>query len=132
MKKLFLLLTISLLSFSASFSQSGKKLVVMVTRANWCPTCRANEGKIKNELLPAYSGSNDVTILFNDVTNKRTKAKSKVALEAAGVYAIAQGEQATGLVTIINSVNGIVLQRLYVSNSVADIKKAIAEALAGI
>ncbi len=75
MKRIFLFLTLSLLAIPVVFSQTNKKLVVMVTRADWCPTCRANEGKIKNELLPAYTNSKEVAVVINDVTNRRTKAK---------------------------------------------------------
>lgn len=102
----------------------------MVTRANWCPTCRANEGKIKNELLPAYTNSKDVTVVINDVTNKRTKAKSKPVLQAAGVYDISLKEQSTGLISIINPLTGSILKRLYVSFSLTEMEKAIADALA--
>jgi hypothetical protein len=132
MKRIFLFLTLSLLTIPAVFSQTNKKLVVMVTRANWCSTCRANEGKIKNELLPAYTNSKEVIVVINDVTNRRTKAKSKPVLQAAGVYDISLKEQATGLVTIINPVTGSILKRLYVSYSLPEMEKAIADALAGI
>lgn len=104
----------------------------MITRANWCPTCRANEGKIRNELLPAYSNSKEVVVVINDVTNRRTKAKSKPILQAAGVYDISLNEQATGLVTIINPLTGRILKQLYVSYSLSEMEKAIADALARI
>ncbi len=132
MKRIFLFLTLSLLTIPVVFSQTNKKLVVIITRANWCPTCRANEGKIKNELLPAYSNSKEVAVVINDVTNRRTKAKSKPVLQAAGVYDISLKEQATGLVTIINPATGSILKRLYVSSSLPEMEKAIADALAGI
>ena len=104
----------------------------MITRANWCPTCRANEGKIKNELLPAYSNSKEVVVVINEVTNRKTKAKSKPILQAAGVYDISLKEQATGLVTIINPLTGSILKQLYVSYSLPEMEKAIADALAKI
>lgn len=132
MKKIFLLLTLSLIAFSAAFSQSNKKIVVMVTRANWCPTCRANEGKINNELIPAFLNSKDVMVVINDVTNKRSKSKSKPVLQTAGVYDISLKEQATGLITIINPSSGKIVSRIYVSYSLDAMKKTIADALAGI
>ena len=104
----------------------------MVTRANWCPTCRANEGKINNELIPAFFNSKDVAVVINDVTNKRTKARSKPTLQSVSVYDISLKEQATGLVTIINPATGKILSRLYVSYSLDAMKKAIADALTGI
>ncbi len=104
----------------------------MVTRANWCPTCRANEGKIKNELLPAYTNSKEVAVVINDVTNKKTKAKSKPILQAAGVYDISLKEQSTGLVTIINPLTGKIINRFYVSSSPDEMKRIINDALSGI
>jgi len=130
MKKLLLLFTLSLFVSSIAFSQPGKKLVVMVTRANWCPTCRANEGKIKNELIPYYSSSKDIVIVINDVTNKRTKNKATPLLQSSGVYEIAQKEQATGVISLINPLTGKTINRIYVSYSLDEIKKAIERALA--
>jgi thiol-disulfide isomerase/thioredoxin len=132
MKRIFLFLTLSLLTTSVAFSQANKKLVVMVTRANWCPPCRANEGKINNELIPAYSTSNDVAVVINDITNKKSKARSKPVLQSAGVYEISLQEQATGSIAIINLANGKIVNRLHVVYDTERIKKAIADALAGI
>jgi thiol-disulfide isomerase/thioredoxin len=132
MKRIFLFLTLLLLTFSAVFSQNNKKLVVMVTRANWCPPCRANEAKINNELIPAYSTSKDVIVVTNDITNKKSKAKSKPVLQSAGVYEISLKEQATGSIAIINLANGKIVNRLHVVYDTERIKKAIADALAGI
>ncbi len=103
----------------------------MVTHANWCPTCRANEGKINNELIPAFLNSKDVLVVINDVTNKRSKSKSKPELQSAGVYDISLMEQATGLITIINPSSGKIVSRMYVSYSLEAMKKTIADALAG-
>jgi hypothetical protein len=117
------------LSVSAAVSQSNKKLVVMITRANWCPTCRANEWKLNKELIPAYSNSKTVDIVLNDVTNRRSKTKSKPELQAAGVYGIAQKELATGTILLINPVDGKILNRIYVAYPLADIEQAIDDAL---
>ncbi len=101
----------------------------MVTRASWCPTCRANEGKINNELIPAYLSSNDVLVVINDVTNKRTKNEAKPLLQTAGVYEQAQKEQDTGVITLINPLTGKAINRVYVSYSLDEIKNAIEQAL---
>lgn len=129
MKKLLLIIPLVFFVSAVSFSQSSKKLVVMVTRANWCPTCRANEGKIKDELIPAYESSKDVLVVINDVTNKHSKNKAKAILQSAGVYDIAQKEQATGVIALINPINGKIINHIYVSYSVDEIKKAIEQAL---
>ncbi|MBS1666967.1 MAG: hypothetical protein JST58_06290 [Bacteroidetes bacterium] len=129
MKKTFLFLALCLISATSLFSQSDKKLVVMITRANWCPTCKANESKIKTGLIPAYSASKDIEVVLNDVTNRRSKARSKPLLEAAHVYPIAEKELATGTVLLINPATGAILRKMYVSDSLEELKKGIDEAL---
>lgn len=131
MKKVFLFFTFAFLITSVSFSQTSGRLVVMVTRANWCPPCRANEGKINNELIPAYSNSKEVRIVINDITNKRTKANSKPALQAAGVYETSLKEQATGSIALINPSTGKIINRLHVVYDIEKMKKAITDALRG-
>jgi len=111
MKKVFLFLALSLLTLSAAFSQSNKKLVVQVARPHWCPPCRAKEGKI----IPAYSSSNDVAVVINGITNNKTKTKSNPGLQLAGVYEIAQKKLATGSIALINSVTGKIINRLHVA-----------------
>lgn len=106
--------------------------MVLITRANWCPACRANDGKINNELIPAYSNDKDVAIVINDITNKKSKAKAKPFLESAGVYEISKKEQATGAIAIINLANGKIINRVFVVYDTVRIKKAITDALAGI
>ena len=132
MTRLFLIMTMALLSSLATLAQNNKKLVVIITRANWCPACRSSENKINNDLIPAYSNSKDVTIVVNDITNKKSKAKSKPVLAAAGVYEQSLKEQASGSIALINLATGRVIDRLYVVYETEKIKKAISEALAGI
>ena len=127
MKRVFLFLALLLLTFSAAFSQSNKKLVVMVTWANWCPPCRANEGKITNELIPVYAVSKDVIFVINDVTNKRTKNKSEANLKATGVYEVSKNEIATGVISLIKLVTGKVINYLKVTQSAEQIEKTINE-----
>lgn len=131
MKKVLLFVTTMFLTLSAAFSQTNNKLVVMVTRANWCPPCRANESKIKNELIPAYADTKEVLIVINDITNRRTKANSKPALQRAGVYEISLKEQATGSITLIYPATGKIINRLHVVYGIEKIKTAIGDALRG-
>ncbi len=102
----------------------------MITRANWCPACRANEGKINNELVPAYAASGVVQVVINDVTNKRAKSKSEPMLQSAGVYKIAREEKATGVIALIDPATRKVIKHIYVSYSIPKIKEEIEEALA--
>jgi hypothetical protein len=125
MKKLMLLLSLSVIAFSTVYSQSDKKLVVMITRAKWCPTCKANEGKINNELIPVYASSKKVEVVINDISNKRTKEKSKPVLESANVYGIAKEQMATGTILLIDPSTGKILSKLYVSDPVDELKRAI-------
>ena len=129
MKKKYIVLTLLLFFQAASFAQSNRKIVVMITRANWCPTCRANDSKVKNELIPSFADSKDVVIVINDITNGRTKSKSKTTLQTEGVYEIAKEEKVTGSIAIINPAEGQIVGRVYLVNSVEAIKNAIKEAV---
>lgn len=128
-RKTILLVFLTLAAGSSSLAQNTEKLVVMVTRANWCPICRANDRKIKEELIPAYATSKEISIIFNDVTNGHTKKISKPKLASHGVYEIAQNEQTTGMITLINPATGQVLQRVHVMYPIEDLEKAIDDAL---
>lgn len=129
MKKKYIVFTLLLFFQVAAFAQTNRKIVVMITRANWCPTCRANDDKVKNELMPSFADSKDVVIVINDITNGRTKSKSKPFLQTEGVYDIAKEEKVTGSIAIINPVEGQIVGRVYVVNSVESIKNAIKEAV---
>ena len=129
MKKKYILLILLLFFQAVLFAQSNRKIVVMITRANWCPTCRANDSKVKNELIPSFADSKDVVIVINDITNGRTKSKSMTTLQKEGVYEIAKEEKLTGSIAIINSAERQIVGRLYVVNSVEAIKNAIKEAV---
>lgn len=129
MKKKYIVLTLLLFLQVASYAQSNRKIVVMITRANWCPTCRANDSKVKNELIPSFADSKDVVIVINDITNGRTKSKSKTTLLTEGVYEIAKEEKVTGSIAIINPAEGQIVDRVYLVNSVEAIKNAIKEAV---
>lgn len=129
MKRTLKLIALLLIIQIAGSAQNNKKVVVMITRANWCPTCRANDNKIKTELVPAYSTSKEVTIVINDITNGRTKLTSKPLLQAEGVLEIAKAEKITGAIAIINPANGQIIGREYVVNNVEVIKHSIREAL---
>lgn len=117
MKKKYILFLLLFFQVEA-FSQSNRKIVVMFKRANWCPTCRANGSKVKNELAPYFADSKDVVIVINDITNGRTKSKSKTTLQTEGVYEIAKEEKITGSMTIINPAEGQIVGRVYLVNSV--------------
>lgn len=108
-------------------AQSDHKLIVLITRANWCPTCRANDNKILKELIPSFSTDSNIFFLFNDITNKKSKTKAKPLLESAGVYEISLKEYFTGSIALIDSQNKTILKRVSVSNSLEAIKKSITE-----
>ncbi len=127
MQKTVLFFIFLLIGSTIVYSQTNKKLIVLVTRANWCPTCRANDGKIKNELIPLYISSENVSVVINDVTNKRSKARSRSELMSAGVYEISLKEYSTGAIALIDPRSGLILNRLSVSNSFETMKKVISE-----
>ena len=73
--------------------------LVVVVRADWCPTCRRIEPTVA-ALEKEYAGR--VTFLVLDVTDDATSARSSVAAEQAGVGAFYRENNATGIVAVFS------------------------------
>lgn len=73
--------------------------LVVVVRADWCPTCRRIEPTV-TALQREYAGR--VSFLVLDVTDDATSARSTVAAEQAGVGAFFRDNNATGIVAVFS------------------------------
>lgn len=73
--------------------------LVVIVRADWCPTCRRIEPTV-TALQREYAGR--VSFLVLDVTDDAASARSTVAAEQAGVGAFFRGNDATGIVAVFS------------------------------
>jgi hypothetical protein len=127
-KSIFLAVVFLLIGATA-FAQSETKVIAVVNKADWCGTCKKNEGRVAKDVISAYSGSN-VTIAANDLTNDNTKAESKKALKELGVFEVLESEKKTGQIIFIDAKTKKIISKISVSKSTEELKKAFDEALA--
>jgi len=83
-----------------ALTESEALPLVIVVRADWCPSCRKIEPTIA-ALMREYEGR--VRFLVLDVTDDAKTARSKVAAENAGVGKFFAENEATGVVAIFNA-----------------------------
>jgi hypothetical protein len=127
-KIILLVFTFIVLSASSGFTQNRKEIVAVVNKAEWCPTCKANDQRVADEVLSQYKSS-DVTVAWNDLTNDKTKGESKDTLEKLGVYSALQHENKTGQLIIIDKKTKKVITKISVAKSTEELKAALDEAI---
>jgi hypothetical protein len=129
MKKLKSILVFALFLLSlGAFAQTKSKVIALVTKADWCSTCKANGNRVVTEVLPLYQEP-QVKIVVNDLTDKQTKATSNAILVAEGIAKISAKSNTTGQITFINASTKKVISKISVAKSNAEIKNAFDEAI---
>lgn len=116
-----------LLSLGA-LAQTKSKVIVVVTKADWCPTCKVHGSRVVSEVLLLYKEA-QVKIVVNDLTDKQTKATSKATLVAEGIEKATSKSNTTGEITFINTSTKKVISKISVAKSNDEIKKALDEAI---
>ena len=113
-KKIIVAVLVSI-SFAAS-AQTKSKVIVLLTKANWCSICIANGAR-----TVANFGNNNkddfFQIVANDVTDKKSKTASIIDLKKAGIDKISKNYFAPGVLTFIDSKTKKVLSQITVANS---------------
>ncbi|PWA06727.1 hypothetical protein [Flavobacterium laiguense] len=127
MKNLKLVVALFLVSFGA-FAQTESKVYAVVTKADWCPTCKEHGTRVITEVLPLYKEP-VVSILVYDVTDSETKKASSVALESLGIDKEITKRNVTGEIAFINAKTKKIISRISVAKSNEQIKKAFDQAI---
>lgn len=129
MKYLKSIFKIVLLLFSlGAFAQTNTKVIAVVTKADWCPTCKVHGSRVVSEVLPLYKEP-EVKILVNDLTDKQTKETSKATLVAEGIEKAMNKSNTTGEITFINATTKKIISKISVAKSNEEIKNAFEEAI---
>ncbi len=125
MKKI-LIATVILIGFSLiSIAQNENvKVIALVNSAKWCGVCKANGPRVTKDVLPSYMMNKDWLIVMNDLSDNDTKASSKENLEKAGIYEFAKENNATGMIYFIDPVTKKLIDKISLTKSDDDIKKA--------
>ena len=129
MKNLKTLITIFALFIGiTAFAQDKTKVIALVTKANWCPTCKANGERMSKEVFSAYK-TGELKVIANDLTDDVSKKACKKAIGEAGVAKIAEGSNSTGIITLIDAKTKKVITTISVAKTTEEIKAAIDESL---
>lgn len=127
MKNLKLVVALFLISFGV-FAQTESKVYAVVTKADWCPTCKEHGTRVITEVLPLYKEP-EVSILVYDATHNATKKASSVALETIGIDKEITNRNVTGEIVFVNANTKKVISRISVAKSNEQIKKAFDQAI---
>ncbi|MBL0328265.1 MAG: hypothetical protein IPP64_02315 [Bacteroidetes bacterium] len=129
MKNLKTFITLVALFFGiGAFAQDNSKVIALVTKANWCPACKANGERMGKEVFSSYTNG-DVKVIANDLTDDASKSTCKKEIEAAGIADVAKNSNSTGIITLIDAKTKKVITTISVTKSTEKIKAAIDESL---
>lgn len=106
---------------NSAFSQVNPKVIAIVSKASWCPTCVQNESRVMKEVLPNVDKSR-IQIVANDLSDKETKATSAKQLADLGLKP--SDFKSTGLITFIDAKTKKKISSVNVSKSSEEILKA--------
>jgi hypothetical protein len=115
-----------LLSFLvlSSLNSLTAQVIAVVNKADWCPTCKANGPRVSKEVLANF-GSDKLTVIENDLSNKRTKEESKLKLAAIGLEEQLKGNKTTGIIILFDPKTKKELGRISVAKSNEEIETLI-------
>ncbi|MDP2338432.1 MAG: hypothetical protein Q8N05_18675 [Bacteroidota bacterium] len=121
---------IALVSVSA-FAGTNAKVIAVVNKAEWCPTCQNNGMRA----MEAFKANNkDMAILFvaNDVTNDETKQKSAEELKKLGLDKAIEAYPGTGVVYFFNSETKALISQVSVAKPDQELAAALITAKKGL
>jgi hypothetical protein len=105
------------------------KIIVLVNTASWCPVCKNNGPRVKEQVISKFKQNIDYQIVVNDLSSEETKLASRDKCEKAGILSIADKHIDTGKIYFINAANKSVVSDISVIENNDMIVKAFNEAL---
>ncbi len=130
MKKLILAIAIVMgLTSAASAQNANPKVIALLTKASWCPVCKANGPRFEKDIMPMVMENKNVKMVMNDLSDDNSKAMSKGMLEKAGIYKFAKSNPATGMLYFFNAKTKKLLSSVSLAESNEKIKQAYEDAL---
>lgn len=116
---------VALLSVSA-MAQSGAKVIAVVNKADWCPTCEKNGERAMSALMESNK-EGLVQFVANDLTNEETKTKCAVELKKVGISEAVADKKHTGMVYFFNAETKELISEISVAKSNQELAKALAD-----
>ena len=120
---------IALVSVSA-FAGAGSKVIAVVNKAEWCPTCQKN-GMRAMETFKANNEDMAVHFIANDLTDDESKKKSAEALEEVGLATVMAEHKGTGVVYFFDAESKELINQVSVAKSNEELAEAVAMAKRG-
>lgn len=112
--KRFFIVTLFAIFIHAVQAQSGKKMIVVINKADWCHVCQANGEKVMKEVIPVFENTN-ISFVMNDLTDKTSKKNSRAGLKKKKVYQAVKMEEQTGLLLLVDPASGKTVEKISVS-----------------
>ncbi|HVM88812.1 MAG TPA: hypothetical protein VMT76_11550 [Puia sp.] len=103
------------------------KIYAVINRADWCPVCKANGGKIMSEVMPACKNLK-VQFVANDLTNDKSISASVAELKKNNLYNTVKETKATGIILLVDAKTKKLVKQISVAEPSADIIKEITAA----
>lgn len=116
-----------LFSAKAQSKTANPKVYAVINKADWCPACQANGGKVMNEVMPACMNLK-VKFIPNDLTNETTIAASAAELKKMKVYNSVKDTKTTGLILLVDAKTKKVIRQISVTKPAEEIIKEITAA----
>lgn len=133
MKKLICaILLVMSFSFATSAQKTQPKIIAFLTKASWCYVCQANGPRFMKDVMPMIADNKEVTMIVNDLSDKKTIAMSRRLLAKADIYDFAEKNSATGMLYFFNANTKKLLSKVSLAQSNEQIEKAYRKALSKV
>ncbi len=117
---------VALVSISG-IAQTGAKVIAVINKADWCPTCQQNG---KRAMSAFMENNKDMSIQFiaNDLTNDESKKKSAEELKKVGLDQVIGNYKGTGVAYFFNAETKALISQISVGKSDQELADAMLEA----
>jgi predicted protein tyrosine phosphatase len=116
-------------SFAAKAQKIQPTINALLTKASWCVVCQANGQRFTKDIMPMIQENKEVQIIVNDLSDKKTTAMSRKALQKADIYDFAEKNPATVILFFFIYNKKTRLSSASLSDSNEEIEKAYNKAL---
>lgn len=125
------ILMVTVLSvFSVNAQNAHPKVIALLTKASWCPVCKANGPRFKKDIMPMVMKNKAIKMIALDMSDKNTIASSKKMLKSAGIpLSFMQTHKATGLVYFFNAKTKKLINEVSIANPNMQIEMTLKAAM---
>lgn len=126
---LVFLFTLSAFVNKKASQVNSAKVIVLINHAKWCPVCKANGPRVNQEVVSLFTNDSNYLIVSNDLTDKSSKASSKIKCKEAGIENFSSKNKSTGTIYFIRSSDKSLISKISVKESSENIKAEFTKAV---